>query len=425
MLKSDYDYLCEEVENINFLLSLDLELPSNYLKKISNTISIFNDQFKNQKSLEEDLINNTKENKYRYLYNTENNILIDIYHKEINNDLLNVDYINNIYNQLVIKRNGYIKNLSHINFLTYYKAENNNGAIELLFEANVDETISKYSKELKAFYNKNKMKNNNDILHPFDLNRIRINDLKYIFDFKKDILENIKVMDLDFGNYLENLYNEGFVILKESRVQEGFFVELPYSKKGFVFLSCSGDIDDYFNIIHEIGHLYHQYITSNIDYEHRCTSFEVKEFVAHSFEAIFVRQFASYNVKQVYEIQQKSSVLWNKVLFEFQKKIYDCFEEYKTLECKNRLFVELLKKHTHSYIGNTNKFDIILCNTWMYETMLFETPFYNLEYIYAQINAINILNNHENSIEELQQIFKNGKHIKIDLLKQHIQEYKY
>ena len=62
-----------------------------------------------------------------------------------------------------------------------------------------------------------------------------------------DILEHIKILDVDFGNYLEKLYNEGFVIIMESKVQEGFFVELPYSKKGFIFVGCSGDIDDYFN----------------------------------------------------------------------------------------------------------------------------------------------------------------------------------
>ena len=417
LLESEYGYLYEEVENINYLLSLNMELPAEYIEDVSRTISTFNELSENNDFTDKISLNNMKEGEYRYLIDEQGNSLIDIYNKKIKEVTLDVEYINGLYNKMILKRNEYIQQQLYKDYFTYYKEKNDNNLLDKLFNSKVNQVIPNYIKELKLFYNKYEI-NDNDILHPFKLNNIRINNQKYKVNFKEDVLENIKIMDSDFGKYLERIYNEGFIIIRESNLQEGFFIELPYTKKGFVYLGCIGDIDDYFNTIHEIGHLYHQYITSNVEYKNQCNSLEIKEFVAHSFEALFVRQFTSEKVKQIYEIQQISSVLWNVVLFEFQKIIYRNLDDYVCLEEKEHIFVNLIKKYTHSYLDNTNKYDILLGSTWMYESMLFETPFYNCEYIYAQINAVDILNDHQGSLEELKNNFKNGKNINIKSLEQ-------
>ncbi|MGE7911613.1 hypothetical protein [Lysinibacillus xylanilyticus] len=418
LLESEYGYLYEEVENINYLLSLNMELPAGYIEDVSRTISTFNKLSKNNNDfLDKTLLNNMMEVEYSYLIDEQGNSLIDIYNKEIKASTLDVEYINSLYNKMILKRNKYIQQQLYKDYFTYYKERNNNNILDKLFNSKVNRVIPNYIKELKSFYINFEI-NEKDMLHPFKLNNIRINNQKYKVNFKEDFLENIKIMDSVFGKYLERIYDEGFILIKESNLQEGFFIELPYTKKGFIYSGCIGDIDDYFNTIHEIGHLYHQYITSNVEYKNRCNSLEIKEFVAHSFEALFVRQFSSEKVKKIYEIQQISSVLWNVVLFEFQKIIYRNPNDYLFLEEKERVFVDLLKKYTHSYLYNTNEYDILLGSTWMYESMLFETPFYNCEYIYAQINAVDILNNHQRSLEEIKNNFKNGKNINIKSLEQ-------
>lgn len=417
LLESEYGYLYEEVENINYLLSLNMELPAEYIEDVSRTISTFNKLSENIDYFDEHLLNNMKEGEYGYLIDEQGNSLIDIYNKKIKEVTLDVEYINGLYNKMISKRNKYIQRQLYEDYFSYYKEKNDNNLLDKLFNSKVYQVIPNYIKELKLFYNKFEI-NENDVLHPFKLNNIRINNQKYKVNFKEDVLENIKIMDSDFGKYLERTYNEGFIIIRQSKLQEGFFVELPYTKKGFIYLGCTGDIDDYFNTIHEIGHLYHQYITSNVEYKNRCNSLEIKEFVAHSFEALFVRRFSSEKVKKIYEIQQISSVLWNIVLFEFQTVIYRDLDDYVCLEEKERIFVDLLKKYTHSYLDNTNKYDILLGSTWMYESMLFETPFYNCEYIYAQINAVDILNNSQRNLEEIKHNFKNGKNINIKSFEQ-------
>ncbi|WP_427108068.1 hypothetical protein [Lysinibacillus xylanilyticus] len=142
LLESEYGYLYEEVENINYLLSLNMELPAEYIEDVSRTISTFNKLSKNNNDfLDKTILNNMMEVEYSYLIDEQGNSLIDIYNKEIKASTLDVEYINSLYNKMILKRNKYIQQQLYKDYFTYYKERNNNNILDKLFNSKVNRVI--------------------------------------------------------------------------------------------------------------------------------------------------------------------------------------------------------------------------------------------------------------------------------------------
>lgn len=394
----NYNNLLEEVANINLALSDDCyKFPKEHIKKIEREIALYNQEYRSCTKSNNDIEINEE---------IQNNIIN--YENILENDNRNKEEINVIYNNLVELYKKESKRQGYTSYLDYHNYINGNKKYDSKRYKYIEGDITHYSNVLKSFYKMYSKKVNN--IHPYDLNNARIaNKIKKV-DVYKDVIKPLRQLDVNFYEYIYNLYKEGYIVVQHNKlIQEAFFLDLPFSKKVYIYASLSDDLDDYFYLVHEIGHAYHSYL--NMLNGVSDSSLEVKEYMAHNFELIFIKNNCDKHMIDIYKIQTISAFLWEVVLFEYQSIIFKNNRKYKDLITKNNLFLSIIKRRTHKIYSDTNFYDNDLDYMWIYETSLFKSPFYNLEYIYSKIVILDKLDdiyNIDSLYEDYIKILKNN-----------------
>ncbi|MBT2217521.1 hypothetical protein KK120_17035 [Virgibacillus dakarensis] len=379
----EYLNLKEEVDNINYVLSLNLDFPQKHIDYINLAIQkTENLPIGEENSVELPCISFE---------------LLDTYRSLLSNG--DFDQINDIYNQIIEKNICHAINEGFTNYLDLYKRANNNESFDNSDLKKIDKRINFYCEKLKNFYEGFEKY---EKIHPYKLNGLRIKGYDIEINIK-DIIKKLKSLDQGFGEFIQYSLEYGYINLEEGTHQEGFFLELPYSNKIYIYISCTGDLDDFLNTVHEIGHAYHFYISRQLSNKNRNNSTEMKEFLAHSFEAIYLKEFHKELI-DIYNIHQISSILWNIVLFKFQENIYNSHVSYYKLDEKNKLFLSLVKNYTHKYLENNSEYDNVLKPLWTYESSLLESPYYNLEYIFSQLNSLKLINKDNITLDYLKKL---------------------
>ncbi|WP_338122475.1 M3 family metallopeptidase [Anoxybacillus flavithermus] len=333
--------------------------------------------------------------------------------------------INSILNNLIEIRNQ----ISKINqFESYQQYSNKLNKTTEHTERDVIEwknNIQKYIIPLvRDIYHENALELGIESINPWDLDYLENGKIDISYSLQEcipSIFQLLEELDSDFYIYLSQLWLDGYIDIemRKSKVDFGFCIELPYSKKFFISIYPTNSMMDIYYFIHEVGHGYHNYLKHNLShYTERNTNNEVNELFAHLFESILIFQLFG-NQKDVirnYLNQLVISIPFNVAIHGFQEKLYT--QQYPSAKEKKDLFLDILKKYTHHCV-NIEPYEKEVNSLWLMQEQIFSTPFYYIEYSYAKLASLYHLALHSDKnffllkqvFSQIKQVFSQGAYL--------------
>ncbi|MGE6377055.1 M3 family metallopeptidase [Peribacillus muralis] len=305
--------------------------------------------------------------------------------------------INNTMNELIQVRNKLATKKGYMSFQSYCEATQDRTSFE---KGEFDDWKEALSNSLipviQRLYRRNADKLGHECVYPWKLDELELLDFAEEIDateYVQEIIESIADFDQSFSNYVKDLWEEGFIDLgrRAGKVDFGYCLELPFSRKSYVSIFPTGTIFDVFYLIHELGHVFHYYCKKDLPHSsmRNCNN-EINELAAHVFEItlIFHMFQKSPKILRTYMSQLVISIPFNIAVHEFQEELYK--NEHQLEESKEILFFTILKKYTHCTV-ETRGYEKGVASIWLLNEQVFSSPYYYLEYSFAKLSAIHYI----------------------------------
>lgn len=223
-------------------------------------------------------------------------------------------------------------------------------------------------------------------LKPFDTSEQLINGTVMMF----------KQLDPLIAHLLETMNQRDMLDLdsRKGKSPGGFCSELPVSKLSFIFMNAAGTQGDMTTLVHEMGHCFHNEMKKEIPLsKYRDTPMESSELASMSMELlsmhlwdIFYKDEEELKRAKREQLEGVISFLpWGVVVDQFQHWMYENPDH--TVEERSSHFKELAQKYIASYV-DWSGLDDELVNRWLMQLHIFEVPFYYIEYVMAQLGAL-------------------------------------
>ncbi|UFJ43199.1 M3 family oligoendopeptidase [Brevibacillus humidisoli] len=220
------------------------------------------------------------------------------------------------------------------------------------------------------------------------------------FDKVEELIEGTKQVlngvDPLLADLLERMNRNGMLDLENRKAKSpgGFCLLLPVSELSFIFMNASGKQDDVTTMIHEMGHCFHNELKRSFPLrEYKETPMESAELASMSLEYLTLDKWTEfYPDKQELKRAQREHLEgaikflpWGAVVDQFQHWMYE--HPSHTAEERNAKFLELARKYLTTY-QDWSDFDEELANRWLRQLHFFEVPFYYIEYVIANLGAL-------------------------------------
>ncbi|WP_144558311.1 M3 family oligoendopeptidase [Shouchella miscanthi] len=238
------------------------------------------------------------------------------------------------------------------------------------------------------------------------------------FDTTEELISKtekvLNQLDPSFGQLLSQL-NEGNTLDLESRKGKspgGFCSSLPLSQLSVIFMNHAKQHKDMITLIHEMGHCIHNDRKKDLSLAaYRDTPMESSELASMSME-LFTLPFWNvyYENHEEYE-RAKQKQLESIVTFLPIGMVIDSFQHWlyehpnHSKEERNKKYQELLTK-LQSNVVDWSGYEKWQETQWLSVLHIFEVPFYYIEYVIAQLGAMQLYKQYKEHPEETLKRYK-------------------
>ncbi len=261
-----------------------------------------------------------------------------------------------------------------------------------------------------------------DEIHFYDLFVPIVKDVDKTYSFEEAqeiVVEALGILGDDYVEVLKQAFEERWIDIypgenkKSGAYAMGIYGAHPYSLQNF-----TGNIEDVFTLIHELGHVMHSYFSnknqSYINSNYTIFTAEVASIVNETLLFNYLLTKAGSNDEKAYllnmHLDSIRSTLFRQALFaDFEKQVHEKVEENQPLtpELLGSLYNELYE----IYYGEDFVIDSELKNEWL-RIPHFYSAFYVYQYSTGVSAAISIakriLNEGDNAIKEYKEFLKSG-----------------
>lgn len=229
----------------------------------------------------------------------------------------------------------------------------------------------------------------------------------------KSGLELYESMSEDTAKFFKSmLENEAIDCLsRKNKWGGGYQTDLPKFAQPFILANFNGTSADADVLTHETGHAYASYTMSrnNADKEVGLPFMDVAETHSMSMEflcwkyidKIFGNNAKRYMLKHL--VDSFTFLTYGTMVDEFQLKIY---ENYNLTENGRKDLWKSLENEYRPYISTKNMGYFDKGVRWQYQMHIYESPFYYIDYVLAQLTSLRFL---VNSLENYGKTFENYK----------------
>ncbi|MBM7663209.1 oligoendopeptidase F [Bacillus mesophilus] len=253
---------------------------------------------------------------------------------------------------------------------------------------------------VKRIEEKKKIELGVDALRPYDLKAVPAErkPLKP-FSTRDELVERtaraLGELDPRFAE-LVALMNESGMLDLETRKNKspgGFCTSLPVSELSFIFMNASHTHDDMLTLFHEMGHCIHNDMKRNLPLSYdRDTPMESSELASMTMELLTMDQWHYFYSKEEQK-QAKLDMLRRIVTFlpdgirvdQFQHWMYENPDH--TPDERMEKYAEL-SKGLSSHVVDWSGYEDARMKEWLFVLHIFEVPFYYVEYVIAQLGAL-------------------------------------
>ncbi len=329
--------------------------------------------------------------------------------------------LDELFNQLVSKRQQIAENADFKNFRDYkFKSMGR-------FDYSVDdckafhESVKEHILPLiEASHRKRKAELGVDKLKPWDLS-VDPSGLEPLnpFEGQQELIDKsistFEKIDEYFAQCLRIMQNMGHLDLESRKGKAPGGYNYPLYEVGvpFIFMNAAGTHSDVITMMHEGGHAVHSFLTKDF----KVTGFksfpsEVAELASMATELISMtaRWEAFYPNKsdllraQKDQLERVIDVLpWVATIDKFQHWLYE--NPGHSIEERDEMWLKIFKEFSSKEIDYSDS-EKYLSKTWQKQMHLFEVPFYYIEYGFAQLGAIAVWRNYCKNPERTLEQFK-------------------
>ncbi|WP_456278703.1 M3 family oligoendopeptidase [Bacillus sp. AK128] len=254
-----------------------------------------------------------------------------------------------------------------------------------------------------------------DVLRPYDLKAVPA-DRKPLKPFStRDELvgrtaQALGELDPRFAELITLMDERGMLDLetRKNKSPGGFCTSLPVSELSFIFMNASHTHDDMLTLFHEMGHCIHNDMKRSLPLSYdRDTPMESSELASMTMELLSLDQWHYFYSKKEQK-QAKLDMLRRIVTFlpdgiqidQFQHWMYENPDH--TAADRMKKYVEL-SKSLSSDVVDWSGYEDAQMKEWLFVLHIFEVPFYYVEYVIAQLGALQMYKNYkENPVGTLE-----------------------
>jgi oligoendopeptidase F len=338
----------------------------------------------------------------KFLENPDRNLREEAYRKIGERRLQDKDVLNDLFNQLMAKRNEVAANAGYSNYTDYRFKELGRFDYGKQDCYAFHEAVKQHVVPLvKIIYQKKKEKLGLDTLRPWDVDAEQ-DGVKPLQPFStgNELVE--KTIDCFtklrpfFGDCLKKM-NEIKHLDLESRMGKapgGYNCPLAESGAPFIFMNAAGQMHDVTTMVHEGGHAIHSFLAHPLPLtgfkEYPMEIAEVASMAMELFSMdhwdVFFSDAAELKRAKEHQLERVITLFpWIAIIDKFQHWIYD--NPGHTNEQRTARWMEILAEFSDGVVDYSG-LENYRSNAWLRQLHLFEVPFYYIEYGIAQLGAI-------------------------------------
>jgi oligoendopeptidase F len=327
-----------------------------------------------------------------------------VYRKINERRLLDKDKLNDLYTQLVQKRQQVAINAGFSNYRDYKFAEL--GRFDYTKEDcfQFHDSVKKYILPLAdKIYAAKKKKLGVDTLRPWDLEAEPVGTAPLrpfktsdeLLQKSVECFEKIRPFFADCLRKMDELHRFDLESRK-GKAPGGYNCPLAETGAPFIFMNAAGQMSDVTTMVHEGGHAIHSFLAHRLE----LSSFkeypmEIAEVASMAMELFSMDYWDVYfnskeELKRAKEHQLERVITifpWIATVDKFQHWVYE--HPNHTLEERSENWTRILNEFSSNEIDFTRLEDY-RNNSWQRQLHLFEVPFYYIEYGIAQLGAVGL-----------------------------------
>ncbi len=338
----------------------------------------------------------------------------EVYRKIQERRLQDKDAMNELYSNLIGKRDQVAKNAGFANYRDYKFVEL--GRFDYSKEDcyQFHEAVKLHVLPLiEKIYARKKAKLQLDKLYPWDTEAepAGVQPLKPFTDGKDLYEKSVKcfeTMNPFFANCLRKMdqLNHFDLESRKGKAPGGYNCPLTESGAPFIFMNAAGQMSDVTTMVHEGGHAIHSFLSHNLELSaFKEYPMEIAEVASMAMELFSMNHWEAFfdnaeDLKRAKEHQLERTITifpWIAIIDKYQHWVYE--HPQHTVEERTNTWMSILAEFSTKSIDYTGleKYREI---AWQRQLHLFEVPFYYIEYGIAQLGAIGLWMQYQNNPQQ-------------------------
>jgi oligoendopeptidase F len=338
----------------------------------------------------------------------------EVYRKIQERRLQDNDAMNELYSNLIGKRDQVAKNAGFANYRDYKFVEL--GRFDYSKEDcyQFHEAVKLHVLPLiEKIYARKKAKLQLDKLYPWDTEAepAGVQPLKPFTDGKDLYEKSVKcfeTMNPFFANCLRKMdqLNHFDLESRKGKAPGGYNCPLTESGAPFIFMNAAGQMSDVTTMVHEGGHAIHSFLSHNLELSaFKEYPMEIAEVASMAMELFSMNHWEAFfdnaeDLKRAKEHQLERTITifpWIAIIDKYQHWIYE--HPQHSVEERTNTWMSILAEFSTNSIDYTGleKYREI---GWQRQLHLFEVPFYYIEYGIAQLGAIGLWMQYQNNPQQ-------------------------
>ena len=340
----------------------------------------------------------------KFLENHDRSLREEVYLKVMERRHQDQEALDNLYTQLVEKRNQVALNAGFANYRDYKFVEM--GRFDYSKEDcyRFHDAVKQHVLPLVAMIQENKkQKLGLDTLRPWDTEAepAGITPLRP-FQSSEELIEKTVACFTQlrpfFADCLRTMKSIGHLDLdsRKGKAPGGYNCPLTESGAPFIFMNAAGQMHDVTTMIHEGGHAVHSFLAHPLE----LSSFkeypmEIAEVASMAMELFsmdywgtFLNDGAELTRAKEYQFERVISIFpWIATIDKFQHWVYE--HPHHTAEERGDAWMQILEEFS-THMIDWSGLEEYRRHSWQRQLHLFEVPFYYIEYGIAQLGAIGL-----------------------------------
>jgi len=338
----------------------------------------------------------------KFLENPDRNLREETYRKIQERRLQDKDALNDLFNQLMAKRNEVASNAGYSNYTDYRFKELGRFDYGKQDCYAFHEAVKQHVVPLvKIIYQKKKEKLGLDELRPWDIDAEQ-EGVKPLQPFStgnelvEKTIECFSKLRPFFGDCLKKMNEIKHLDLesRKGKAPGGYNCPLAESGAPFIFMNAAGQMHDVTVMVHEGGHAIHSFLAHPLP----LTGFkeypmEIAEVASMAMELlsmehwdVFFSDATELTRAKEHQLERVITLFpWIAIIDKFQHWIYD--NAGHSNEQRTAKWMEILNEFSDGVVDYSG-LENYRSNAWLRQLHLFEVPFYYIEYGIAQLGAI-------------------------------------